>query len=441
MLDCSKQFDPDRAFGWIDLKPRKTVLLAVSGGSDSTALLIVFKNWADRIHPALRTVCVTVDHGLRQQSAAEARQVGALCMRLGIEHQTKRWTGKKPETGLAEVAREARYALLAEAAREIGSDIILTGHTADDQAETVLMRSARGSGRGLAGMARVTLYGGNTWIARPLLAERRESLRRVLQDEDMSWIDDPTNFDEGYERVQARRQIEADPDKISLVETAVRHGIARTELAQLSATLLEAGAKQVSPGLSQLNLSLLDTGDAVADVWRVLLACTGGRAHLANRHDVARLIERLGKGRSCLSGTVATKRRDSVYLHRELRKDHRLRFCNGLFDGRYRISPAAAAAGWRLVQRDPDVELQYESVPDAPDDIVKAAMLAEPLLDRNEATEPQMAKEEPNIQRYLAPFDHFLPEFDLALANAAANLYGRKKYPAPPVNDQFKPEF
>ena len=434
------EFNSDTAFGWIDLNSRKSILLAVSGGSDSTALLIAFKRWADRAHPALRLVCATVDHGLRSQSGAEAGQVGSLCRRMGIEHLTRRWTGTKPDSGLAEAAREARYALLAEAAREVGTDIILTGHTADDQAETVLMRSARGSGRGLAGMARVTLYDREIWITRPFLMEERDTLRRTLRKEGVLWIDDPTNVDEAHERVRIRQQIQTGPEKYSLIETARLRAVTRSQSARTSARLLEAGARLVSPGLLKLDLSLLNTDNARTDVWRVLLACTGGRAHLASRHDIAKLIERLGNGRSCLSGSVVVRKRDAIYLHRELRGDGRLGFRDNLFDGRYQITPDAVAAGWRLAQRKSVTAVSDDNEPNAPANLLKAAMMAEPVLVGDRNADPGAVDNPPRIQRYLAPFDHFLPEFDLTLANSAANLYGRDNYPRPPVSDLFKPE-
>ena len=125
--------DWDGVFGQIDLDSRKTVIVAVSGGSDSTALLTGARCWLSRHFPHKNIVAVTVDHGLRTEAAAEAVKVSELCGRLGIEHRTMRWQGEKPETGIAAAAREARYRLLAEAAEESRTDLVLTGHTADDQ--------------------------------------------------------------------------------------------------------------------------------------------------------------------------------------------------------------------------------------------------------------------------------------------------------------------
>jgi tRNA(Ile)-lysidine synthase len=140
-----------------DLAPAPALVLAVSGGPDSTALLWLAARWRAKRKRGPKLLAVTIDHGLRPESAGEARDVARLARRLGVAHRTIRWRGKKPKTRLQQEARAARYRLLAQAARKIGATHVLTAHTLDDQAETVLMRLLRGSGlAGLAGMGRTS---------------------------------------------------------------------------------------------------------------------------------------------------------------------------------------------------------------------------------------------------------------------------------------------
>lgn len=126
-------------------------VIAVSGGSDSTALLLLATRWAKRLKKPPRLLAVTIDHGLRAEAKAEAASVKRLARQLEVPHRTLRWRGSKPATGLQEAARTARYGLLAQTAARAGLAHVLTAHTLDDQAETVLFRLARGSG--LAGLA------------------------------------------------------------------------------------------------------------------------------------------------------------------------------------------------------------------------------------------------------------------------------------------------
>jgi tRNA(Ile)-lysidine synthase len=147
--EANKLFEP--------LAQASDLVLAVSGGADSTALLVLAARWraARKTGPTL--VAVTIDHGLRPESAAEARAVKRLAGRLGVRHRTLRWSGQKPKTGLQQAARIARYGLLAAFARTVRANHILTAHTLDDQAETVLIRMSRGSGiSGLCGMRSMT---------------------------------------------------------------------------------------------------------------------------------------------------------------------------------------------------------------------------------------------------------------------------------------------
>ncbi len=192
-----------------DATPGIPVLgVAASGGGDSTALLIIAARWAQDRGRAI--AAATVDHRLRAESAAEAAGVAALCARLGVAHETLR-TGNLRDAGgnLSAVAREARFALLGEWARALGLSAVLLGHTIDDQAETVLMRLARGSGvEGLSAMQPVLRRSGMLWL-RPLLGVRREPLRAVLRAEGVAWVEDPTNEDARYDRVKARQALAA----------------------------------------------------------------------------------------------------------------------------------------------------------------------------------------------------------------------------------------
>ena len=127
-----------------------------------------------------------------------------LAERLGIAHRTLRWRGEKPATGLQEAARNMRYRLLAEAARKFGATHVLTGHTRDDQAETVLFRMARGSGlAGLGGMVRETRIGGFT-LVRPLLDCSKAQLIATLGAVDIAFADDPSNRDPRFTRARLR---------------------------------------------------------------------------------------------------------------------------------------------------------------------------------------------------------------------------------------------
>ena len=188
-------------------------VLAVSGGPDSTALLVLAAGWAKRLKRAPKLVAVTVDHGLRKEAAAEAAAVRRLARSLNVPHRTLRWRGDKPKTGLQEAARLARYGLLAQAARQAGFGHILTAHTLDDQAETVLFRLARGSGLGgLAGMApasRLPTGEGNILLLRPLLGLSKARLYATLNAARIAYSEDPTNIDPRFTRPRLRTLLPA----------------------------------------------------------------------------------------------------------------------------------------------------------------------------------------------------------------------------------------
>jgi tRNA(Ile)-lysidine synthase len=180
------------------------VILAVSGGADSTALMVLAQRWRRRRARGPEFVAATVDHGLRPGSQSEAKAVGALARRLGLKHEILNWRGAKPKTGVEAAARAARYRLLAELARRLGAEAIATAHTMDDQAETVLMRLAAGSGpAGLAGMRPRDARHGIV-LLRPFLGLRKARLVATLGRAGIAWVDDPMNADPAFARARLR---------------------------------------------------------------------------------------------------------------------------------------------------------------------------------------------------------------------------------------------
>jgi tRNA(Ile)-lysidine synthase len=184
------------------------ILVAVSGGSDSKGLLLALNEAIEASDPnRFSLAACTVDHALRPESAAEAKGVAAFCASIGVPHLIKRWNGPKPLTGIQAAAREARYRLLADAAERLGAGCIVTGHTSDDQRETILMRMQRAQGPGASGMASATLYDRRIWVLRPFLDLDRASIRAYLATRDVTWFDDPSNAHPTFERVCVRAEL------------------------------------------------------------------------------------------------------------------------------------------------------------------------------------------------------------------------------------------
>ena len=176
--------------------------IAVSGGSDSLALLHAACAWG-----GAEIEAVTVDHGLRPEAQDEAAFVAAICEGLGICHTVQRWDGWDGRGNLQDHARKNRYSLIADWSRDRGLASVALGHTMDDQAETFLMRLARRSGVDGLGTMRSTFDRYDTRFDRPFLREPREDLRAYLTDLGVSWVDDPSNEDDGFDRVKARRAL------------------------------------------------------------------------------------------------------------------------------------------------------------------------------------------------------------------------------------------
>ena len=221
-----------------DLEQCPVLLLAVSGGPDSIALMVLAARWAKSLKnnsglrkPAL--VVATVDHGLRSAAKREAADVAKLARKLGLKHRTLKWTGRKPATGVQQAARLARYRLLADAARKVGAAHVLTAHTLDDQAETVLIRMSRGSGiTGLGAMARFAPVpgGDEVELVRPLLDIPKARLIATLHAAKTPFAVDPSNRDPRFTRARLR----------GLMPQLAEEGLDARRLSQLARRLKRA---------------------------------------------------------------------------------------------------------------------------------------------------------------------------------------------------------
>lgn len=208
------------------LAGRRGLVLAVSGGADSTALMVLAAHWPER--PPL--LVVTVDHGLRAESTAEAQRVAENAERLGLPWRIAKAPPRPPAGNLQDWARRVRYRLLAEAARAAGFDTIVTAHHRDDQAETFLLRLARGSGvYGLAAMAEESIAERIT-LARPLLRVSRDRLAEIAAASGLPTIDDPSNADLKFDRVRMR----------ALMPRLAEEGLTAERLAATAAQLRRA---------------------------------------------------------------------------------------------------------------------------------------------------------------------------------------------------------
>ena len=181
------------------------LLIAVSGGSDSRALLDLLVMWRGSLNDGPELSVATINHRLRRGSLQEAREIAKISTAYGLTHRIMAWTGPKPETGLAAAARAARYALLGKQVQRLNFDYVVTGHTQDDQVETFLMRLAAGSGlHGLAAMRPFSMIDGVA-IARPLLSVSRARLREHLTARGLAWSEDPSNTQQRFLRPRLRQ--------------------------------------------------------------------------------------------------------------------------------------------------------------------------------------------------------------------------------------------
>lgn len=380
------------------LSPGRAIAVALSGGPDSLALLVHAARWAKRRKGA-SVLALTVDHGLRAEAAEEARQAGVQARALGVSHRILKWTGAKPSRGIQAAARAARYALMAEACRGEGIGELLLAHHLEDQAETFLLRLARGSGvDGLSAMAAMRDYDGREprlRLLRPLLDVPRARLAASVAKAGLTPSQDPSNEDERYERVRLRRALprlaEIGLDAATLARSAERMARAREALDGQAERFISIHGILTDWGSALIDSeALAEASDEIA--LRVLsrLGRTVGGGAWPPRDEALRAIldavrsGGLGRGRT-LSGCKFAVKGRRITVTRELaaaRTAAPLALSpggEGVWDGRFRVFLAAAPArrgGYRvdLLGAEGLKTLRAEGValPDAPSQVLAA---------------------------------------------------------------------
>lgn len=305
-----------------------------------------------------RDIVLTVDHQLREGSRDEALAVREQAERLGFRHATLVWEGEKPAQGVSAAARDARYALIAGRCRSLSLTHVLLAHTLDDQAETVLMRLARGSGLdGLSAMAPISELHGLV-LVRPLLDVSREDLRAFLQARNVVWHDDPTNADENYERVRIRKVL-SDLEALGFTREALATSAARLQRVRSTLNVLaeKAMAEHVSvheAGFCIVSRALFheETEALVARVIGRCLMAVGGLEYPPKPEAVEALcldFKQEDPAARTLGGCHVSIRGDAVLVVREAGRiaSEGVPVVAGeriIWDGRFEVGYDAAAA-------------------------------------------------------------------------------------------------
>lgn len=325
--------------------------LAVSGGADSMALAVLADDWCTA--RGGHVTALTVEHGLRADSATEARVTGERLRARGIAHGILEWRGDKPLTGVQSRARAARYGLLEDWCRGHGVLHLLVAHHADDQAETMMMRLRRGSGPdGLAAMAAIRELAACR-LLRPLLGFPKARLVATLRAADMDWAEDPSNHDPKYARTGLRQAL-AGTDVLGIGAAGRRFARARVALEAETARWLARYACLSSAGYLTLQRTALAT--SVAEIRLRALsraaAVIGGRAYPPAIAAVERLEASIASGRGAtLGGARFDVAGDRIEVFREARnmpQPQCLVTGTTRWDGRFDITAAGDRAGLSL---------------------------------------------------------------------------------------------
>ncbi|TLX10165.1 tRNA lysidine(34) synthetase TilS [Rhizobium sp. MHM7A] len=424
------------------------ILVAISGGSDSTGLLLLLDEAVKAApHLDISLCAATIDHALRAGSADEAREVATLCACHGIPHIVSTWQGEKPKAGIMAAAREVRYSLLAEAAEALNADLIVTGHTLDDQRETLRMREMR-TEQLSSGIADAVLLDRRFWILRPLLFSTRADIRTFLRERGVRWIDDPSNEDVRYERVRMRRQISAEPATEMDIRAAWEERLA---LSSRAAEWLNCHFRLHGCLLGQVTADGLRQDRAVLDYsLGRLTAVFGGQQFVPGGAQLERLLSFAAGGRlgrMTLGRVVFDLRRDGLYLSRESRGIVPLVLQpgeTGVWDGRFQArngstapvaieAAATHSASLKSLGSSPRTGTGEHHFGHLPKAAWKRAIASAPVLSVAGAPLFQELASGIDLTPYFAPFDRFLTRFDFIFADRLSAVFAMAPYAGLPL--------
>ncbi|MEM1086268.1 MAG: tRNA lysidine(34) synthetase TilS [Pseudomonadota bacterium] len=332
--------DPLRLLGLGLIPQGSHVTVAVSGGGDSMAMLHALRPWAKANHTQL--TALSVDHRLRKESADEAAFVAAVCKEHSLDHKTLTWDNPKRSQNLA---RQARHRLLAKAAFDLKSNYLFMGHTLSDVLETYVMREMRESEPSKAvgpmpvSISPVWPEGRGLLILRPLLFQTRSVLREWLRGKGYTWVEDPTNTDERYERPRIRKSLSHDQ---GFATEPILNALERRASNEAPmATILRVCAETCDPyGL--IRTPATSPKSLLAELFSILIPAAAGTDRIPKAHarkDAASMLKTEKGHRLTLGGAWLQRSADEILIGRDpANVDHTCQ--SQVFDSRFERSDA-----------------------------------------------------------------------------------------------------
>ncbi len=407
--------------------------IAVSGGSDSLGLLLCLIKANAGARPL---ICLTVDHQLRVAAKDEAKFVAALCAKHDVLHETLQWEGDKPKSGVQDAARQERYRLMLQACHRYGAIGLVTGHTLNDQIETLVMRSKRDreqQGLGMSGMAPMTLIShipssSSVWLMRPFLRIERQAIQDFLVLDHQEWVTDPSNEDMAYERVRTRL---SKPHSLNdFDQDYIDHKAEyRRDIANRVAGYLKQNVSALDDGVAQIQQVEYDLPILVRAM-EAVISTIGGRGRSLGVEQRSQLqvfllqdvTKRISMGRTLIDrkNAILTIRRED----RDIPIEHIEPNSVSLWDGRFFVKNLDARRTL-IVAGDKDSpgllpKFKWQTDGKVTDDVIL------PMNDKFI-----------QITRYINKFDGFLSSFDLKLAHEVALKFKNQRYLLPPIDEKY----